>query len=78
HTRAHAGLSQYHGALADAVAEFLAGVRSGVSYCGGHTIPAAREQAEFIQVAASAAEREGAHGIAGVEELVRSETADGN
>ncbi|MDL0124014.1 guanosine monophosphate reductase [Halobacterium salinarum] len=73
-----AGLSQYRGALADAVAEFLAGVRSGVSYCGGHTIPAAREQAEFIQVAASAAEREGAHGIAGVEELVRSETADGN
>jgi len=69
-----AGLSQYRGALADAVAEFLAGVRSGVSYCGGHTIQAARENAEFVQVAASAAEREGAHGITGVEELVRTET----
>jgi IMP dehydrogenase len=70
-----AGLSEYRGALADAVAEFLAGVRSGVSYCGGHTIPEARENAEFVQVAASAAEREGAHGIESVEKRIQRDAA---
>ena len=48
---------------ADEVAEFLAGVRSGLSYCGGHTIEAARRQAEFVQVGTSAREREGAHEV---------------
>ncbi|WP_232685790.1 guanosine monophosphate reductase [Halobacterium zhouii] len=70
-----AGLSEYRGPLADAVSEFLAGVRSGVSYCGGHTIPEARENAEFVQVAASAAEREGAHGIVSVAERVQQDGA---
>ncbi|WP_435194697.1 guanosine monophosphate reductase [Natronomonas sp. EA1] len=55
-------LTPYKGSLADVVGEFCAGIRSGLSYCGGHTIPVARENAEFIRVAASAKEREGAHG----------------
>ncbi|MFC6733087.1 MULTISPECIES: guanosine monophosphate reductase [unclassified Haladaptatus] len=58
------GLTPYKGSLAPLVSEFLAGVRSGVSYCGGHTIAEARANAEFIRVAASAQEREGAHGVA--------------
>ncbi|WP_336359649.1 guanosine monophosphate reductase [Haladaptatus sp. ZSTT2] len=58
------GLTPYKGALAPLVSEFLAGVRSGVSYCGGHTLTEAREKAEFIRVAQSAHEREGAHGVA--------------
>ncbi len=41
--------------------EFCAGIRSGLSYCGGHTIAAARDKAEFIRVAQSAKEREGFH-----------------
>lgn len=44
------------------VAAFLAGI--GVSDCGGLTLPAARETADFIRVASSAHEREGAHSVA--------------
>ncbi|MDS0475304.1 guanosine monophosphate reductase [Natrinema sp. 1APR25-10V2] len=54
-------LTPYKGSVADVVAEFCAGIQSGLSYCGGHTIPAAREEAEFIRVAPSAKEREGYH-----------------
>jgi IMP dehydrogenase len=57
------GLTAYKGPLADETDTFLAGIRSGLSYCGGHDIPAARENAEFIQVAPSAREREGAHSV---------------
>lgn len=54
-------LTEYKGPLGAVVTEFAAGIRSGLSYCGGHTIPAARERAEFIRVAASARDREGVH-----------------
>ncbi|WP_411966335.1 guanosine monophosphate reductase [Haloferax sp. YSMS24] len=56
-------LTPYKGSVEPLVEEFLAGIRSGVSYSGGHTIPAAREKATFVRVAASAKEREGAHGV---------------
>jgi IMP dehydrogenase len=55
-------LTPYRGPIAEVVEEFCAGVRSGLSYCGGHTIPGAREKAEFVRVAPSAKEREGSHG----------------
>jgi len=55
------GLTPYKGPVAGVAEEFCAGIRSGLSYCGGHTIEAARERAEFVRVAASAKEREGAH-----------------
>ncbi len=54
-------LTPYKGPVADVVEEFCAGIRSGLSYCGGHTIPAARDGAEFIRVAPSAKDREGYH-----------------
>ncbi|MDF9744508.1 guanosine monophosphate reductase [Natrinema salsiterrestre] len=54
-------LTPYKGPVADVVEEFCAGVQSGLSYCGGLTIPDAREKAEFIRVAPSAKEREGYH-----------------
>jgi len=56
------GLTPYRGPVEEVVEEFCAGIRSGLSYCGGHTIPAAREKAEFVRVAPSAKEREGSHG----------------
>ncbi|MGB9954944.1 guanosine monophosphate reductase (plasmid) [Haloferax prahovense] len=56
-------LTPYKGPVEPLVEEFLGGVRSGVSYCGGHTIADAREKASFVRVAASAKEREGAHGV---------------
>ena len=55
------GLTPYSGDLVDVVDRFAAGIRSGLSYCGGHTIQEARGSAEFMEVAASAREREGAH-----------------
>jgi len=54
-------LTPYKGSVATVVEEFCAGIQSGLSYCGGHTIPAARDNAEFIRVAPSAREREGFH-----------------
>lgn len=54
-------LTPYKGPVVDVVDEFRAGIQSGLSYCGGHTIAEAREKAEFIRVAPSAKEREGYH-----------------
>jgi IMP dehydrogenase len=57
------GLTPYTGPLGPKTEEFLWGIRSGLSYCGGHTLSEARENAEFVRVSPSAAEREGAHGV---------------
>ena len=54
-------LTPFKGPVADVVGEFTAGIQSGLSYCGRHTIAAAREKAEFIRVAPSAKAREGYH-----------------
>lgn len=54
-------LTPYKGPVTSVVEEFCAGIKSGLSYCGGHTIPEARAKAEFIRVAQSAKEREGYH-----------------
>ena len=54
-------LTPFKGPVADVVGEFTAGIQSGLSYCGGHTIATAREKAEFIRVAPSAKAREGYH-----------------
>ena len=55
------GWTPYKGPVAEVAREFSAGIRSGFSYCGGETIPEAREKATFIRVAQSARDREGAH-----------------
>jgi len=49
------------GPVAIVAEEFCQGIRSGLSYCGGHTIERARDRAEFIRVAPGAKEREGFH-----------------
>ncbi|MFC7071497.1 guanosine monophosphate reductase [Halovenus rubra] len=54
-------LTPYKGSVTAVSEEFCAGIRSGLSYCGGHTIQESRERAEFIRVAQSAREREGFH-----------------
>ncbi|WP_049935607.1 guanosine monophosphate reductase [Haloplanus natans] len=54
-------LTPYKGPVAGVVEEFCAGIRSGLSYCGGHTVAEARETAEFVRVAPGAKEREGFH-----------------
>ena len=55
------GLVPYRGPVAGVVGEFLAGVRSGLSYAGGYTIPEAREGVSFMRVAEGAKARAGAH-----------------
>jgi IMP dehydrogenase len=45
------------------VRESLAGVRSGLSYCGAHTIGEARQNARFVEVGALARELEGTHSV---------------
>jgi IMP dehydrogenase len=54
-------LTPYKGPLAGLVDEFAAGVRSGLSYCGAHTLAEARDRGAFVRVAQSARDREGAH-----------------
>lgn len=54
-------LTPYKGPVATVAEEFCQGIRSGLSYCGGHAIEGAREKAEFIRVAPGAKEREGFH-----------------
>ncbi|MFW5965210.1 MAG: guanosine monophosphate reductase [Halodesulfurarchaeum sp.] len=54
-------LTPLAGPLGELTREFLAGIRSGLSYVGGGTIPVARERARFVRVGAGARRREGAH-----------------
>jgi IMP dehydrogenase len=54
-------LTPYKGPVATVAEEFCQGIRSGLSYCGGHGINRARDRAEFIRVAPGAKEREGFH-----------------
>lgn len=56
-----AGLVPYQGSLSSVVPEFLAGIRSGVSYAGGHTLDEAREGVEFVRVTEAAKARGGSH-----------------
>ena len=70
------GLTPCTGPLAERTESFLAGVRSGVSYCSGHTLPEARPNAEFVRVAASTKEREGAHGVVADGGEIASEASD--
>lgn len=53
--------TNYKGSVKPLLDEFTAGIRSGLSYCGGHSIAQARENAEFIQVSAATQARNGEH-----------------
>ncbi len=71
-------LTPYKGPVSAVAEEFCGGIRSGLSYCGGHTIALTRDRAEFIRVASGAKEREGFHaddeweGVAADGEAVRA------
>jgi IMP dehydrogenase len=56
-------LTEYRGPLAEAVEEFCAGIRSGLSYCGAHTLAEARDRGEFVRVTGTARARAGAHDV---------------
>jgi IMP dehydrogenase/GMP reductase len=60
-------VTPYSGPVADRLAEFTAGMRSGLSYAGAHDLETARENAEFMEVTGSTAYRNGSHGFARTE-----------
>ncbi len=55
------GVVECKGTVSERVNEFLAGIRSAVSYCGGHTITEARENAEFVEITPATQRRNGDH-----------------
>lgn len=57
-------VTPYTGPVGPRVREFTAGIRSGLSYAGGHDLAAAREKAEFIEVRETTKGRNGSHGFA--------------
>lgn len=56
-------VKEYAGPVREVVRDHMKGVRSGVSYCGGHSLGEARANAEFIRVTSSTIDRNGAHGV---------------
>ncbi len=44
------GMVPYKGNVTDILKQLTGGVRSGLSYCGAHTIPQMQENAEFIRI----------------------------
>lgn len=54
--------TEYKGPVKPLIEEFNAGIRSGLSYCGGFTISQARDNAEFVQVTGATQARNGEHG----------------
>lgn len=57
-------VTEYTGPVGPRLAEFAAGLRSGLSYAGAHDLETARENAEFMQVRPATNRRSGAHGFA--------------
>ena len=57
-------VTEYKGPVGPRLAEFAAGLRSGLSYAGAHDLETARENAEFIEVRSTTERRNGAHGFA--------------
>lgn len=57
------GLTRYQGSAENVVEELSAGLRSGLSYMGGHSIEQARENAEIIRITPSTQARNGTHGV---------------
>ncbi len=57
-------VTEYTGGVGPRLDEFVAGIRSGLSYAGAHDFETARKKAEFMQVKGTTKGRNGAHGFA--------------
>ena len=57
-------VTEYTGPVKPRLEEFAAGIRSGLSYAGGHDLQTARENAEFMRVNETVKRRNGPHGFA--------------
>lgn len=63
HVEGVSGLVPYKGPLADVVDNLLAGIRSGMSYCGSKNIPELWFKAKFIRITEGGKVESGAHDI---------------
>jgi IMP dehydrogenase/GMP reductase len=57
-------VSEYTGPVEPRLEEFVAGIRSGLSYAGAHDLETARENAEFVEIEPTTERRNGSHGFA--------------
>jgi IMP dehydrogenase len=53
----------YRGSVAEVVAQLIGGLRSGMSYCGAHTIEELQKNAEFIRVTEAGRKESGIHDV---------------
>jgi len=58
------GYIPYAGPLKDVLHQFVSGIRSGFSYCGGFNIKECQQKAKFIRMTPSGFRESGAHDIA--------------
>lgn len=53
----------YRGSVEEVLAQLLGGLRSGMSYCGAHTIPELWEKAEFVRMTDAGRKESGIHDV---------------
>jgi IMP dehydrogenase len=53
----------YRGSVSEVVAQLIGGLRSGMSYCGAHTIEELQKNAEFIRVTEAGRKESGIHDV---------------
>lgn len=63
HVEGVSAMKPYKGSLEETITSLLAGVRSGMSYCGAHTIPELWEKAEFVRVTQAGVLENSHHGV---------------
>jgi guanosine monophosphate reductase len=57
-------VTEHVGPVGPRLEEFVAGIKSGLSYAGAHDLERARDRAEFIEVRGTTKRRNGSHGFA--------------
>lgn len=58
------GRVPYRGALSDIVFQMVGGIRSGMGYCGMHTIDELRQKAQFVKITSASLQESHPHDIA--------------
>ncbi len=56
-------LVPFKGSAKDVVNQLIGGLKSGISYCGGHTLAQARKNAEFIRITSAGVKESNAHDV---------------
>ena len=57
------GRVPYKGKVSDTIFQLLGGLRSGMGYCGAHTIPELKEKGKFIKITGAGLKESHPHDI---------------